>query len=358
MILARMPAGLEAVELIEASRNVVYVVGTLWGPTGGSVELFRSADGGGSFREVTTPRASRPTTREPLGDLGFQFEGAERGVAFVGSSVLVTNDGARSWHRADGPVGGPWVYFSKGSTVGITTTGSVAYGYAIHCSNGVSCPSYRLYRSTNWFSSWVEVPAPDSGNFNAAGGISLSAFGARVWLVVGSGETQPLLFSSTNEGRSFGRPVAVPGLSCGFAPFSARVGWMICSTGMDEAFFRSIDGGANLTRLHVTGSGTGGTELWPVSGSMAFFRTEIGAAAGFFRTTNGGRSFVRLKGLPVAFGVLGRNVVDITFAGPRHGLALLSQGSVFRTSDGGTRWTSESIGRSRSAGALNSVGRS
>ena len=342
-ILARSPRGFVAAELFRASDSVVYVVGTLWSTTGGRVELFRSDDGGSSFQEVTTPPSGRPTSREPLGDLALQFEGTERGVAFVGSSVLVTSDGARSWRHARGPVPGPWVYFAKGTTVRIATTGSIAYAYAIHCSNGSSCPSYRLYRSTNWFSSWVEVTAPASGRFNAAGGISLSAFGPDVWIIVGNGESQLKYFHSTNEARTFGRIAGIDGIFCGIVPFSASDLWVNCSTGMQVAFFRSVDGGAHLTRLSVTGFGTGGAELWPVSASMAFFRNDIGSAAGFYKTSDGGRRFVRLRRLPAAFGADeradGRNVTDVIFADSRHGLALLSQGLVFRTTDGGTTWT-------------------
>lgn len=331
--------GFVAGQLFRATDSVVYVVGTLWSTVGGRVELFRSEDGGSSFQQVTTPPASRPTTREPLGDLDLEFAGTERGVAFVGSSVLVTSDDARSWRHARGPIPGPWVYFATGNTVRVATTGSIAYAYVIHCSNGSSCPSYRLYRSTNWFSSWVEVTAPANGRFNAAGGISLSAFGPDVWIIVGNGVSRLMYFHSTNEARTFGRIAGIDGIFCGIVPFSTRVLWVNCSTGMQVAFFRSVDGGAHLTRLPVTGFGTGGAELWPVSASMAFFRNEIGATAGFYRTTDGGRSFVRVRRLPAAFGADARNVSDVIFGDPRHGLALLSQGVVYRTSDGGTTWT-------------------
>ena len=115
--------------------------------------------------------------------------------------------------------------------------GSVAYAVVIHCLNGDNCPSYGLYRSTNWFSSWVEEPAPDSGKFNAAGGIDLSAFGSDVWILVGNGVSQLKLFGSTNEGRSFEKLVAPFAISCGTTPFTARVLWISCSTGMQVAFF-------------------------------------------------------------------------------------------------------------------------
>ena len=149
--------------------------------------MFRSNDGGGSFQQVSTPPASRPTTCEPLGDLGLQFTGAERGVAFVGSSVLVTIDGAKSG--------------ITGARTGRRTMGLLLERE--HCRyhddrvgrvrlrhplrERLELPVVPLVRSTNWFTSWVEVPAPDSGRFNAAGGISLSAFGRDVWIVVGNG---------------------------------------------------------------------------------------------------------------------------------------------------------------------------
>ena len=187
----------------------------------------------------------------------------------------------------------------------------------------------------------MKEAAPDSGKFNAAGGISLSAFGRDVFIIVGNGESQLLFYRSTNDGVSFERAAPIGGIWCATEPFSTRVLWVSCSTGMLVAFFRSIDSGEHLTRLPVAGAGTGGAELWPVSASMAFFRNEIGGAtAGFFKTRDGGRSFVRLRRLPAPFGADGRNVTEMTFGDPLHGLVLMSQGVVFRTTDGGTTWTS------------------
>jgi hypothetical protein len=332
-------SGFVAAQLFTPTNNVIYVVGTSSGPEGGQVELFRSDNRGSSFQQEALPPASRLTVGHRLGDLTVQFQGAERGVAIVGSSLFVTSDGGRSWRHAHGPIRGTWVYFAKGNTVRIEAAGSVAYAVVIHCLNGEDCPSYGLYRSTNWFSSWVEEPAPDSGKFNAAGSINLSAFGSDVWILVGNGETQLRLFGSTNEGRSFEKLVAPSAISCGTTPFSARVLWISCSTGMQVAFFRSTDGGAQLTHLQLTGFGTGRAELWPVSASTAFFRNVMSTTPGFFRTTDGGRSFVKLRGLPAAFGTVGQDVASVSFADDLDGFALLSTGLIFGTSDGGSTWT-------------------
>jgi hypothetical protein len=301
---------------------------------------LRSDNGGATFGQETMPPASRLETDRQQGNFTVQFEGAERGVAVVASSVFVTRDGGRSWHRVPGPISGPWVDFGKGNTVRIETAGSVAYAIVIHCVNGEDCPSYRLYRSTNWFSSWVEEPAPDSGKSNAAGGIDLSAFGSDVWILLGNGVSPLMIFGSTNEGRSFDKLVAPSAIFCGTTPFSARVLWISCSTGMQVAYFRSTDGGAHLTRLQLTGFGTAGAELWPVSASTAFFRADTTSTSpGLFRTTNGGRSYARLRYLPEAFGAVAQNVTAMSFAGDLEGYALVGQGRVFRTSDGGSSWT-------------------
>jgi photosystem II stability/assembly factor-like uncharacterized protein len=149
-----------------------------------------------------------------------------------------------------------------------------------------------------------------------------------------------MIFGSTNEGRSFDKLVAPSAVFCGTTPFSARVLWISCSTGMQVAYFRSTDGGAHLTRLQLTGFGTGGAELWPVSASTAFFRADTTSTSpGLFRTTNGGRSFVRLRRLPEAFGAVAQKVAAMSFGSDLDGYALLGQGLVFRTSDGGSSWT-------------------
>ena len=69
-----------------------------------------------------------------------------------------------------------------------------------------------------------------------------------------------------------------------------------------------------------------------MSASTAFFQPGITAVRpGLYRTTDGGRIFVKLRGLPAAFGTNGLEVTDMSFADDLDGFALLSTGLIFRT---------------------------
>lgn len=78
------PQGFIAAQLFTPTNKVVYVLGS---PPGGRVELLRSDNGGATFGQETMPPASRLETDRQQGNFTVQFEGAERGVAVVGSSV-------------------------------------------------------------------------------------------------------------------------------------------------------------------------------------------------------------------------------------------------------------------------------
>ena len=115
------PTGFIAAQLFMPTNKVVYVLGSL---PGGRVQLLRSDNGGTTFGQETMPPASRLETERQQGNFTVQFEGAERGVVVMASSVFVTSDGGGSWRRVPGPIGGPWVDFGKGNTVRIETAGS------------------------------------------------------------------------------------------------------------------------------------------------------------------------------------------------------------------------------------------
>ena len=184
------------------------------------------------------------------------------------------------------------------------------------------------------------VASPESGSrwFNAAGSIGLSAVGDRVWLITGNGMGVVNLFGSADDGNSFRLLRAnLPGNSCGLGPTSSEVVWLTCGS-MMVSFYRSADAGQRFVALPVTGVGsTGDTALWPTPGPLMFFMTEPGSS-GFYRSTDDGRSFEKLHGLPRAFGPNGSDVSDLSFAGPTDGLLLTSTGTLWRTLDGGTTW--------------------
>lgn len=103
-------------------------------------------------------------------------------------------------------------------------------------------------------------------------------------------------------------------------------------------YARSSDGGLHYSPLPVTGAGTGGTTPWPVTADTAFFRTETGAHAGLFRSTNAGRSFTRLRRYPAAFGNHGADLTQICFGANNDGVAVTSNGRLYRTTNAGSTW--------------------
>ena len=338
--------------MARASPEVVYLLGTAWGASPERVELLRSTDDGGHFQAVTAPPGSAPSAQAPLGDLeqlsfvspedGFAVRPAQDDGVPGTTSVVVTEDGGESWRPATLPVEPHNLPWDKGVTlVGpVQARGGPVYEVAITCTSGTDCPRYRLYRAENWSSPWAPVASPESGSrwFNAAGSIGLSAVGDRVWLITGNGMGVVNLFGSADDGNSFRLLRAnLPGNSCGLGPTSSEVVWLTCGS-MMVSFYRSADAGQRFVALPVTGVGsTGDTALWPTPGPLMFFMTEPGSS-GFYRSTDDGRSFEKLHGLPRAFGPNGSDVSDLSFAGPTDGLLLTSTGTLWRTLDGGTTW--------------------
>ena len=338
--------------MARASPEVVYLLGTAWGASPARNELLRSTDDGGHFQVVTAPPGTAPNAQAPLGNPdqltfvspedGFAVRDARDNGSPGTSSVVVTENGGESWRSATLPIephNPPW---AKGVTlVGpVWATGGPVYEVAINCTSGSDCPRYQLYRAKNWPSRWAPVASPESGSrwFNAAGSIGLSAFGDRVWLITGNGMGVVNLFGSADDGDSFRLLQAnLPGNWCGVGPMSSELVWLTCGN-MMVSFYRSVDAGQRFVALPVTGVGsTGHTALWPTPGPLMFFVTEPGPS-GFYRSSNDGRSFEKLRGLPTAFGPNGSNISDLSFGGPRHGLLLTSTGTLWRTLDGGTIW--------------------
>lgn len=325
--------------LARGSPAFVYVLGV----TGRRVELLRSTDDGLHFSMVSLPAVSRPTTKSPLGNV----ESLAFGTALTGSvqlstgAVYATDDGGLSWRRVRLPVDGNKVPWRRGVTVigPIEVPGGRVYLLAVTCTSETSCPSYRLYRSIGWFRPWLSSEGPDSGTFNAAGGIGIAGFGRNVWLTVGNGESTVRLLGSSNGGASFALQALDDQISCGVSPTSTDVTWLTCSGGMLLSFARSVDGGRHFSWLTMTGAGTGETALWPVSASLVFFRTVAGTEAGLYVSVDGGRHFARLRSIPAAFGPNGSLIERMSFGSSVQGLVLTQTGELFRTSDGGMQWT-------------------
>jgi len=241
--------------------------------------------------------------------------------------LLVTSDGARTWHPAR--VG------SRGFAAAVADRGSQVYALAVKCGQDeTSCPVTALYRSAAGSRTWKRMPAAGLAQVNESGGPSLAAWGRSVWIMVGNGEIgSPLLLWSADGGRSF-RQAAVTAVGCWLAATSPAVAWLSCSGGMMLTFDRWV--GGRLARLPVTGAGTGNTFLDPVSDTAVYFGTAVGDAAGLYLSRDAGARFARIARLPAALG--SGTAAHMVFVTIRTGLAWADGGPLLRTTDSGATW--------------------
>jgi hypothetical protein len=333
----RRPAAVIADLVARASISVVYVLGTTRrGAAATQTQLFRSDNAGRSFFAVSAPILRSAPKGKALAVRGLTFLSPAYGIAIVGSPLkreplLVTTNGAGSWHRAGiGSAGAVWA---------VAGGGGLAYALVLTCGRTEYCHHVRLYRSKIGSLSWSRVRAAGTAGAAGAGGISLAAWGASVWLTVGNGEAPTIgLLASANAGRSFHRQAALAAVACWQSAASPSAVWVTCSEGMSLAFIRVASGVRRA--LPVTGAGTGNTFLNPLSGSVAIFGTALGQSAGLYVTRNGGRSFTKTGRIPAQSAGISTTV---TFLTARDGFALVYSGPLLRTTNGGRTWVAAQL---------------
>jgi len=323
--------GLFPVLVAAVSLRVVYVLGTVAGPA--RPGLFRSDDAGLHFHQVSSPVVRSTRTGQPVPVRELWFAGPSDGYALFGSwgqraPLLVTSDGARTWHRS--AVGG------RGYVTAVAGRGGWVYALVLRCRRGLTvCPAATLYRSAAGSRTWARMPAAVLAQVNESGGPSLAAWGRSVWIMAGNGEIgSPLLLWSADGGRFF-RQAAVTAVSCGLETTSPSVAWLTCSGGMMLTFGRWSRG--RLARLPVTGSGTGSTFLDPVSDTSVWFGTSAGHAAGLYLSRDTGTRFTKIAPLPAAF--RSGTAANMLFLNLRTGLSWTWGGPLLRTTNGGHTWT-------------------
>ena len=325
------------------SSNVVYVLATSGCAQPSCLRLLRTTVDAESFTSVAPPpvHALHGTLTGTLRSM--QFANVNDGYAIVGvtgpTSLYVTLNGARSWHR---------VTIHKGATtLGLTTTATSIYAITGVCSpNGVSCHDYRIARSPLSANQWTSSPLP-IGHFGKTGVWGFpyvpDAFGSDVWI----SEQPPgvaIVFYSRNGGRSF-QKLLTPKLgsvnACGLIPESATALWADCPTGMQESFFFSKDAGTSWIQVpQQQFMGTGGGFFDPVTATLAYL--DYGAKSPLVRITTSPR-------LATTVGVLSCSKINssvngLIFTNARDGVALClpgddqAAGRLERTTDGGHTW--------------------
>ncbi len=330
------------------SSNVVYMLSTTGCAQPSCLRLLRTTVGAKSFTSATLPpiQASHGTLSGTLDSM--QFANVSDGYAIVGAagstSLYVTLNGARSWHR---------VTLQQGARMlGLTTTTNAIYAITGVCSSsGTSCGDYRIARSPLSASQWTSSSMP-IGHSPKTGVWGFpyvpAAFGSEVWI----SEQPPgeaVIFYSRNGGRSF-QKITTPKLgsvnACGLIPESAVALWADCPTGMQESFFFSKDAGATWTPVpQQPFFGTGGGFFDPVSTSLAYL--DYGATRPLVRITTSPRKATTVGVLSCS--KINSSVNGLIFTNARDGLALClpgddqAAGRLERTIDGGSTWLDVSL---------------
>lgn len=252
-----------------------------------------------------------------------RFADARDGFAFVpgiGGPFYATHDGGRTWTRR-----------SVGTLLAFATGGGEVYLVTARCSAD-RCTHYRFRRAPVSERAWSVRPLPFAP---AASILQLAAHGSNVWLLgTAVGDTRhDTLARSADGGRSFavGAGPCYGDLGGDLEPASPSVVWAICPTGLMSGAWRSTDGGATFAPLRTRGL-VNSAALAPASDTTAILAAN-GAGAPLLRTANGGATWrsVTPRG--------GGYDYWIGFTDAKVGVAIGSNGVLWRTTDGGNGWS-------------------
>lgn len=306
-----------------------WLVGTYPCSSGTCHAVMRSTDGGASFVTV----GSLPASVDSL-----TFANRQDGYAFTlgdKPSVFWTGDGGATWRRVQ----------VRDALDGLVTAGG--YAYALTCvpvlSNcSSSPPSYHLDVSPIGEEDWTTMALPKLTEGQTVG---LSASGSMLWLTVtpgGGGEAR--LLASSDRGRTFSKVTSkgLGGLWSLAVATSPQVLWGETVSSDMAGLSRSVDGGKTFVAFPEDAAGqsfTMGAEIFPLSDTEEVV-VDL-ADSGFWRTENGGHSFMRMLG--------NRGIFDVGFATSSNWIALgkspptavtSAKPTIWRTDNGGQAWQS------------------
>jgi photosystem II stability/assembly factor-like uncharacterized protein len=127
----------------------------------------------------------------------------------------------------------------------------------------------------------------------------------------------------------------------------------------DRGIYRTLDGGATWTKVFYTDDRTGGSSIaidpsnaqHLLAGMWEGWRTPYhltsgGANDGVYESKDGGTNWTRLQGHGLPTAVMGRIALAFAPSDPKRVYALIesSQGSLWRSDDGGASWTMVNTG--------------
>ena len=317
------PAGFQPEAVTAVSESQYWVLGTAGDCTSCPPLIWHTTDAGQTFTSIPAP----PT----------QFANASQG-ATTSVSDLRYADGVDGWAFGPGlwathDDGGQWRSIDLQGDVVDLEPGAGGYVYAVVdlCvmgGNGV-CP-LEVVRSTAASDAWsVVLTLSDEGEPPP----SLGVHGADVWLLGGTG-----LWRSLDDGASFDQLPTPCSADLGgtIDPVTASVVWAFCPTGLEGGPWVSTDGGAGFRSAY-------GNEVWSNSAKVSALSASnalLTGIGGLDETNNGGASY---RTVP-AFGGsgawwLGFTDASVGYAWVADQLPEGTQLQLWRTTDGGARWT-------------------
>ena len=324
-----------------AASNVTYILGNSGCATASCLRLVRTTDALSRYTTMALP----PVTSVrgiPSGSLGqVVFATARDGYALNevngATTLYVTLDGARSWHRQA---------ITNGAVIGgLVATSTKVYVIAMRCakmtSGNTGCGHYQLFRSGLLAQQWTSTPIPN-GNASPYDYLGRpTAYGDMVFL--SEQLHNALLITSRDGGASFDTRL-VPRLTsvagCSLTATSSTALWAECPTGMLVSLFYSGDAGNKWTSLlNPRGpafAGTGGGAFDPVSSDLAYIDFgQMPRTNNVVRVTNAGRDVKAVGTLKCL------DVYSMVFFNRAHGLAVCSDYThtyFERSVDGGAHW--------------------
>ncbi|MHB1208842.1 MAG: beta propeller repeat protein [Acidimicrobiales bacterium] len=323
------------------SSGVLYVLGNTGCVTSSCVHLVRTNDALSSYTTLALPPVSS-VRGVPSGSLGqMVFATAHDGYALDEvngvTTLYVTHDGARSWHRQ---------VVSNDLTISdLAASESTVYVVAMRCAkqgNGnMGCTHYELFRTDLAAKHWTatSIPNGDASPWDFMG--KPAVFDNKIWI---SEQTRTaLLVSSKDGGKSFKShrvPIMSSVAGCSLGATSATSLWAECPTGMMASFFFSSDAGRSwrsvLGPQDPQFAGTGGGAFDPVSPDLAYI--DFGQTP---RTNNVFRVSTARRELMAVGTLTCPEVLSMVFTSRENGLALCSdfrRTHFERSTDGGVHW--------------------
>lgn len=282
------------------------------------------------FVSIVSAGASAELTPAVYGDLRWRFLGPHRGgwatcgtglpgapeTFLFGSAdggVWKSTDAGRTWQglfqqEASASIGALAVAPSRPTTLYVGT-GQVDSRYDIAAGTGV-------YRSDDAGATWRQLGLSDSRHI---GRIVVDPRDPEVVLVAVLGHVfgphdERGVYRSSDGGRSWQRTLFI------------------------DAATGAVDLALDPSRPEVVFASTWEARQFPW---LAYFRPQVGSSSGIHRSTDGGRTWLRLtQGLPE--GPLGRIGLAVAPGHPQRVYASVDapdgQGGLFRSDDGGTTW--------------------